>query len=218
MLNNQMPGLGTTEFKEERRLRILLIAACAYIALTLFANLGSLRVIFLAGLSIDGGTLLYPLTFTARDLLHKKAGAALTRFIIILAAVLNILMFLFIYLIAILPADMAVGPQMEYGQVLLPGIRLVAASIVAMTAAELLDTHIYSLVKAKYGSKKQWLRVLLSNAVSIPIDTLIFLAIAFAGVLPLSVLGSLFIANLLIKYIVNIFSLGGIYFVKEDRS
>ena len=202
---------------QEKREKTIIFASAAYIALVIFANLGSLRIVSLVGLAVDGGSLLYPFTFTARDILHKKTGAKNTRFTIILAAAINLLLFAYCLLVGVLPADMSVGPQTEYAFVLMPGFRLVIGSIIAMTVAELLDTQIYKRVKQKYGSNRQWLRVLYSNSVSVPVDTLIFLIIAFAGRYPFAVIAGMFISNIIIKYVVSFLSFGGIYLVKEDR-
>jgi len=196
--------------------RTLMLCSCLYLALVSFANLGSLRVISLLGLSLDGGTLLYPFTFTMRDVLHKKAGAAHTRFIILLTAGLNLLMFGFCWLVGVLPADASVGPQTEYLLVLAPGFRLVLGSILAMALAELLDTGIYSLVRKRFGEKKQWLRVLLSNAVSVPLDTVVFLLIAFGGRYDMPTIIALFFSNILLKYLVAAAASWTVYLVKED--
>ena len=203
---------------EEKQARAMIAAAAAYISLVCFANLGSLRIISLAGLSLDGGTLLYPFSFTMRDLLHKKCGAVLTRFVIVLAAGVNLLMFAFVALVGVLPPDLSVGPQLEYMRVLAPGIRLVLASVAAMTLAELLDTWVYSRVRARWGSRRQWLRVLLSNLCSVPADSAVFVLVAFAGRYDAATLSALFLGNILIKYAVSLLSLGGVYLVKEDRA
>lgn len=202
---------------DKQRIKIIVALAAVYICLSLFANIGSLRIIALAGLALDGGTLLYPFTFTARDILHKKAGAAIARFTIWLAAAINLLLFGFIWLVAALPAAPEVGPQTAFAQVLLPGLRLVIASVVAMTLAELVDTLIYSQVRRRWGARRQWLRVLLSNAVSVPLDTAVFLLIAFLGRYEWPVLVSIFLANLLIKYLVSGVSFFGVYLVRDDR-
>ena len=207
----------TQEMIPETKVRQMIAASAIFIALVIFSNLGSLRILIIAGLAVDGGTLLYPLTFTARDLLHKKIGARLVRFVIILTALINLVLFAFVWFVARLPADLSVGEQLEYGVVLSPGIRLVLGSIIAMTIADLLDTSAYAFVRRKYGKRHQWLRVLFSNAVSIPIDTIIFLLIAFWGWVPLTVIGEMFIANIIIKYIVGMASFGSIYLVKDDR-
>jgi uncharacterized integral membrane protein (TIGR00697 family) len=202
---------------DKKRMKIIIAAATAYISLVIFSNLGSLRIISIGALTMDGGSLLYPFTFTVRDMLHKKAGAEISRLTIWLSAVINLLLFAFIWLVAILPADPTVGAQKEYALVLVPGVRLVLASVVAMTISELLDTRIYAMVRHHWGTRKQWLRVVLSNAFSVPLDTAIFLGIAFVGRYPISVLSAMFIANLLIKYTVSLVSLGGIYLIKEDK-
>ena len=161
--------------------------------------------------------MLYPFTFTMRDLLHKKTGAQITRFTIWLAAGINILLFAFVWMVGALPADPTVGAQAEYSLVLAPGLRLVAASVVAMTIAELIDTVVYSAVRRKYGTRKQWLRVILSNTISVPIDTAVFLLIAYTGLYDFSVLVGMFLSNLIIKYVVSLLSFGGVYLVKEDN-
>jgi len=203
---------------ENKQLKTAIAAGAAYLALVVFSNLGSLRILNVAGLSVDGGTLLYPFTFTARDLLHKKTGESVTRFTIILTAIVNLLMFGFCWLVGALPPDLAVGLQNEYALVLLPGLRLVLGSVIAMTIAELLDTAVYTLVRRRWGGRKQWLRVLLSNALSVPIDTALFLGIAFGGRYGWSVLVMLFASTLLIKYAVTLLSLGSVYLVKEDQA
>ena len=202
---------------DNKRLKIIIAAAAGYISLIIFSNLGSLRILNIAGLSVDGGALLYPFTFTMRDLLHKKTGAQITRFTIWLAAGINILLFAFVWMVGALPADPTVGAQAEYSLVLAPGLRLVAASVVAMTIAELIDTVVYSVVRRKYGTRKQWLRVILSNTISVPIDTAVFLLIAYTGLYDFSVLVGMFLSNLIIKYVVSLLSFGGVYLVKEDN-
>jgi len=203
---------------ENKQLKTAIAAGAAYMALVIFSNLGSLRIVSVAGLSLDGGTLLYPFTFTARDVLHKKTGGSAARFTIILTAIVNLLMFGFCWLVGALPPDPAVGMQKEYALVLLPGLRLVLGSVIAMTVAELLDTGVYTLVRQHWGGRRQWLRVLLSNAVSVPVDTALFLAVAFGGRYDWSVMVMLFFSNLLIKYAVTLVSLGSVYLVKEDRA
>jgi uncharacterized integral membrane protein (TIGR00697 family) len=110
---------------------------------------------------------------------------------------------------------MAIGPQKEFGLVLSPVWRIVFASIVAEVVAELIDTEGYRLWVEKVTRRYQWARVLVSNAVSIPIDSLIFVWIAFGGVIPAAVVWSIFFANVIVKGITTLISLPGIYLVKE---
>ena len=59
------------------------------------------------------------------------------------------------------------------------------------------------------------MRVVSSNAVSIPVDSLIFCWGAFGLVLPPDVVWSIFWANVIVKSVVTLFSLPSIYLVRE---
>lgn len=195
----------------------LIVLVASYIALQIFSDVGSLRIVMLGGMSIDAGTFIYPLTFTLRDMVHKTMGKKGAQLMIVTAAGFNLLMALYFWLVSILPADMSVGAQAEFGQVLAPLWRLVFASIVAEVIAELTDTEVYSMWKERVTARHQWSRVLVSNAVSIPLDSLIFSWIAFGGMFESSVVWSIFLSNTLIKFATTLVSLPAIYLVKEKE-
>jgi uncharacterized integral membrane protein (TIGR00697 family) len=195
----------------------VVIVSAAYIAAQMMADIASLRIVTLLGFSVDAGTLIYPFTFTLRDLVHKVAGIRAARVLIVTAAVINILMALLFWVTSVLPADMQVGPQLEFGMVLAPVWRIVFASIVAEVVAELIDTEGYRLWVERVTERYQWMRVLVSNAVSVPLDSLVFAWLAFGGVLSVVVVWSIVAANILIKGLVTLISLPGIYLVKGEQ-
>ena len=186
-----------------------------YIAAQLLSDIGSLKIARVAGFSIDAGTFIYPLTFTIRDLVHKQLGKTAARTVIILAAVINLFMAAFFQFAAWLPQDPSWGLGAEFAAILGPVWRIVIASIAAEVISELIDTEVYHFWVSRITRKYQWARVLISNAVSIPVDSLIFCWAAFAFVLPNSVVWSIFIANVIIKGLVTVISLPAIYLVKE---
>jgi queuosine precursor transporter len=193
------------------------LVSSAYVAAQLLANVTSLRIVMIAGMSVDAGTLIYPFTFTLRDLVHKAGGIRLARAVIIAAAALNLLMSVLFWLVARLPADATVGPQLAFGQVLSPVWRLVAGSVVAQVISELVDGEVYQLWVNKIGHRLQWMRVLTSNSVSVPLDSAIFCAIAFVGRMPIGVVVSVFVANIIAKGLTTLISLPWIYFVRERK-
>lgn len=194
------------------------IVIAAYAAFQMMADIASLRIVTIAGFSVDAGTFVYPFTFTLRDLVHKTAGIRAARALIITAAVLNLIMALLFWLTSILPPDMTIGPQKEFGMVLSPVWRIVFASIVAEVISELIDTEGYRLWVERVTHRYQWARVLVSNAVSVPVDSLIFVWLAFGGVMPNAVVWSIFVSNVLIKGGTTLISLPGIYLVKEKKT
>lgn len=192
----------------------LLVVVC-YIAAQMLADISSLKIISIAGLSMDAGTLIYPITFTLRDLVHKVAGIKVARILILVVAGINLFMAGFFWLVAYLPADLSVGPQEEFAAVLSPVWRIVVASILAEVLAELIDTEVYQLWVNRFKNKLQWGRVLVSNGVSVPLDSLVFVVVAFAGTMSSVVLFSIFISNVLIKSITTLLSIPLIYVVKN---
>jgi queuosine precursor transporter len=192
-----------------------LLVAVAYIAAQMLADVGSLRIVMLFGMSIDAGTFVYPLTFTLRDMVHKTAGLKAARALIFMAAGINIVMALYFQFVASLPADMSVGAQSEFAIALSPVWRIVFASIVAEVIAELIDTEGYKFWIERVTNKYQWARVLFSNSLSVPLDSLAFSWIAFGGVLPTAVVWSIVLSNIIVKGITTVISIPGIYLVKE---
>jgi uncharacterized integral membrane protein (TIGR00697 family) len=187
-----------------------------YIAAQLLSDIASLKITLIAGFSMDAGTFIYPVTFTIRDLVHKRLGRMAARTVIILAAAINLFMAVFFHFIARLPQDPAWGLGHEFAAILGPVWRIVIASIIAEVFSELIDTEVYHLWQTRITKKYQWMRVVSSNSVSIPVDSLIFCWGAFGFVLPPDVVWSIFWANLIVKGVVTLFSLPSIYLVKEN--
>jgi uncharacterized integral membrane protein (TIGR00697 family) len=193
-----------------------IVVISLYIAAQLLSDIASLKITLIAGFSMDAGTFIYPLTFTIRDLVHKRLGRQVARTVIILAAGINLFMALFFQFTAWLPQDPSWGLGREFAAVLGPVWRIVIASIVAEVISELIDTEIYHLWQSRITKKYQWMRVLSSNALSIPVDSLIFCWGAFGFLLPHDVVWSIFYANVIVKGAVTIVSLPAIYLVKES--
>jgi len=167
---------------------------------------------------MDAGTLVYPFTFTIRDLVHKVAGKQVARALILGAAAINLFMAGLFWVVDRLPALPGVGPQTDlFGAVLSPVWRIVFASILAEVVAELIDTEVYSRWVARFGERRQWGRVLASNAVAVPVDSAIFVLVAFAGVLSMGNVGETFLTNVVVKSVVTVVSIPWIYLVRPGR-
>ena len=181
----------------------------------MLADVASLKIVLFMGMSMDAGTFVYPITFTLRDMVHKTLGAKAARVLIVTAAVINLVMAGLFWLVARLPGDPAVGPQTEFAAVLSPVWRIVVASIVAEVMAELVDTEVYRLWVERVTARYQWMRVLTSNAVSVPLDSLAFSWGAFGGLLPAAVVWDIVRSNVLVKGATTLLSLPLIYAVPD---
>jgi len=195
-------------------IRAILVSS-AYIAAQMLADVTSLKIVLFFGLSMDAGTFVYPITFTLRDLVHKTLGAKSARVLILTAAVINLVMAGLFWWVSRLPGDPAVGPQAEFATVLSPVWRIVIASIVAEVIAELIDTEVYRLWVERVTRRYQWMRVLTSNAVSMPLDSVVFSWGAFGGALPVPVVWSIVLSNVLVKGATTLLSWPLIYVVPD---
>ena len=187
------------------KINLPLLSSSLYVAAQIFANILSTKIAILPiiNLAIDGGTIIYPLTFTLRDFVHKTLGKNNARQIVVIAAGLNALMFILFWLVGKMPADPAWQLQEAYELILLPVGRIVTASIIAQIISELIDTEIFSVIYKKIGDLSA---VFISNLASLLVDSVIFGLIAFLGSLPLATVLQIILANILIKLIISALS------------
>jgi len=187
----------------------------AYVAAQMMADVLSLKIASVAGFSVDAGTFVYPVTFTLRDMVHKLLGRSAARAVILAAAVINLVMAALFRFAAWLPPDPTWPLQREFAAVLTPVWRIVLASIAAEVISEFTDTEVYHLWVAKVTRRFQWARVLVSNSVSVPLDSLVFSWGAFGGQYASTTVWSIFASNVIVKGVVTLVSLPGIYLVPE---
>jgi len=191
------------------------VSIACYTAFQLISNIISVKVVVLplAGLSMDGGTLVYPFTFTLRDFIHKSLGKKASRIVIITAAALNLAMAAAFWLVGCLPADPTWQFDQAYKSIFMPFARIVIASIIAQVISELVDTEIFSRIYKKFSDISGSLA---SNFIALIIDSIIFSIIAFAGTISVDSLWELIIANISIKLAVSLVSSPAIRFIPRQ--
>lgn len=214
--STQSPSSSPFSSSTQAVARTAVVVVAAYIAAQMLADIASLKIGLVAGYAVDMGTFIYPVTFTLRDVVHKVLGRDNARLLIVLAAAINLVMALYLMWAAGVPSDPQWGLGTEFSAILAPVWRIVVASIVAEVVSELLDTEVYHWFVTRVTRRFQWLRVLTSNSISVPIDNIIFAVGAFGWFLPWNVVWQIFVFNLVVKYAVTLVSLPLIY-IAPDR-
>ena len=200
------------------RTQAAIILSGLYLFFSLAGNIAATKVTYFGGLVMDAG-FIYSLTFTWRDLIHKQLGEKAAVTTIWLSAAVNLLAALYFQLVVLLPAqtDWANGGGQTAWEFLFSlQMRIVLASILTALIAELIDTKVYQLW-TRGGREKwpQWTRVFASNSVSIPVDSLLFPIIAFAGVVGAQGLQQMVWTNIIVKGLVTALVFWTIYLVPE---
>jgi queuosine precursor transporter len=183
-------------FRLPDRAGSLFLAMAIYIGAVLLANEWATRVVqvtrggfklksvfdFPADLAVTPqnglivvGTVIFGITFTQRDRVHR-AGRAWVYLMLIVTTILASLQSWFL--------DVS--------------WRIIVASTLAILLSEMADTEVFHKLRAR----KWFVRVIASNSVSIPIDTVIFNLVAFGGVLGAGLLIAIMIGDLIVKTVV----------------
>ena len=208
--------------------RVALVAVGVYVGAQVISQVTSLKIGTVFGRAVDMGTFIYPITFTLRDVIHKAAGRRAARTAIWTSAAVNLFLAGYLALAAAWKTDPSYSLGEEFSAVLGPLWRIVLASLLAMVVSELIDTEVYHWWVTRITTRHQWARVLVSNAVSVPIDSLIFAIGAFAPLaflsqhqqdlsLPWAAVWDIFWVNVWIKGIVSVCSIPFIYVAKDQR-
>lgn len=220
--NNPRISSGQSSLSATDGVRIAVVLVASYVAAQMLSDVASLKIGVVAGLAVDMGTFIYPITFTLRDVVHKVLGKRNAQWLIVCAAVINLFMVVYLtWAASVVSAPDAFGAA-EFSTIFAPLWRIVVASIVAEVVSELLDTEIYHWFVTRITRQRQWLRVLVSNSVSVPVDNVLFATIAFAPVtllgsegLPWPVVWEIFLFNLIVKFGVTLLSLPLIYITRD---
>ena len=182
-------------------LPIIAIVAYAIIAVTsdIFAN----KMLQLGGLTLAGGILLIPFSFTIRDLMHRCVGYENAKKIVWATAILNLVVAILMIVLDALPAAIPEKGNMWHA-IMGASWRVIVASFIGQLVSDLLDTYVFEKFTRKFGDKKTWLRVAGSNLVSTAADSALFSFLAFYGVLPTPVIIASVWSSFVVKYIVSV--------------
>ncbi len=156
----------------------MLAAMSVYIVCTLLANFTFDSFIALPVYGqLSVGTLFFGVTFTQRDRVHRFGRNRAYEMIAVAAL-----------------ANLALSAYLG-----IP-LRFLLAGFLAIIIAEGADTEVYG----RFVGRRWLTRVATSNAVSIPLDSIIFTLIAFAGTLGLAAMSEIVFADIVAKTVVGL--------------
>jgi len=192
-------SLNLSSIPDKRSYQWIDLVTSAFVAVLLISNIASTKILQLGPFSFDGGTILFPLAYIFGDVLTEVYGYRRSRRVIwtgffwILAAAG------IFALVDILPPAQGWDLQSSYHSILGQAPRIVIASLVAYFAGEFSNSTVLAWMKVLTGGKWLWMRTISSTLVGEAVDTVLFLTIAFLGVLPPELLTAVIISNFIFK-------------------
>jgi uncharacterized integral membrane protein (TIGR00697 family) len=195
-----MSVIGAVEEKlHMKEFRHLNVIAMFFVAVLLISNVASSKILKLGPFDFDGGTILFPLSYIFGDVLTEVYGYKRTRKIIWMGLLMNVMMAVVFLLVGWLPPSKDWVNQDAYMAILGWTPRIVLASCVAYFAGEFSNSYILAKIKIWMNGRMLWVRTILSTVVGEGLDTIIFVMIAFYGVLPNELLIAVIVSNYIFK-------------------
>ncbi len=181
------------------RFKYLDIILGLFVAVLLISNIASTKIVQFGPFTFDGGTLLFPIVYIFGDILTEVYGFKAARRVIWTGFVGALLMSAVLIIVGKLPAAADWVNQDAYDKILGLTPRIVIASLIAYFAGEFSNS--ITLAKMKIATKGRWLwsRTIGSTIIGEGIDTVLFVLIAFSGILSTSLLLTIIISNYIFK-------------------
>lgn len=170
-----------------------------FVSVLLISNVASTKIVDLKWFTFDGGTLLFPLSYIFGDILTEVYGYKKARSVIWLGFFMALLMSLVFIIVGKLPAASGWNNQSAYDLILGLTPRIVLASLIAYSCGEFSNSFILAKMKIWTKGKWLWTRTIGSTIVGEFVDSILFILIAFWGILPNSLLLVLIISNYIFK-------------------
>ena len=189
----------------DHRFRYFDLVMAAFVTVLLLSNVIGAAKIAQVGLPLIGGwpfgagILFFPLGYVLGDVLTEVYGYGRARRVIWLAFACNLLAVVAIWIGQVLPGAAFWDAQAAYQRILGFTPRLLLASFGAYLVGEFANAFVLARMKLLTGGRMLWARTIGSTLIGQGLDSLIFIAIAFWGIIPAAGMISAIVTQWLFK-------------------
>ncbi len=170
-----------------------------FVTCLITANIMSVKVTEILGLVVPAGVLVFPVSYITGDVLTEVYGYAQARRVIWLGFSCNLIVVIALWAGKMLPPAPFWEGQRAYEAILGYAPRLLAASFLAYLAGEFFNAYIMAKMKIATRGRWLWTRTIASTLVGEGVDSLVFVSLAFLGVMPSRVLATAILTQWLVK-------------------
>ena len=182
---------------------VAVTAIVAYAIIAIATDMFANKMLTIGGLTLAGGILMIPFSFTIRDLIHKVIGFENVKKVVWATAIVNLLVAILLIVLDLLPSAVP-GQQEAWHSLMGASWRVIIASFIAQLVSDLGNTYVYQWVWDKLGNKHIWLRTVISNIPATFLDSALFSYIAFLGVLPPEIIWASVLSSFVVKYVLSL--------------
>lgn len=173
--------------------------AALFVTCLITANIIAVKLIDVFGLILPAAVIIFPISYIFGDVLTEVYGYAASRRVIWLGFLCNLFTVIAIWLGGLLPAASFWQGQSAYDMILGFTPRLLLASFLAYLVGEFANSLVLAKMKIATNGRWLWTRTIGSTIIGQGLDSLVFISIAFAGVIPLDGLANAIVTQWLFK-------------------
>lgn len=179
----------------------MILTLLAVVCLLISNIITAKQVLLPFGITMTGAVFIFPVTYILSDLFSEVYGYKWSRIVCYLSFLANLLMVIVFSLVIITPAPDYWTNQDAFIAVLGSTPRVLFASFLAFIVGGLVDDLVFKKLKDKHPNdmKGFGFRAIISSLFGELVDSLIFLPIAFIGLMPLKTLAIMTVLQVLIK-------------------
>ena len=159
------------------------ILLALFVALLLISNIAATKLLAIGPFIMDGGAILFPLTYIIGDVLAEVYGLKAAKRAIFTAFGVSALAALTFLAVQYLPGAPEYTNQAAFEAVLGFVPQIVIASLAAFLAGQFINAYVLIKIKEKWGEKHLWARLIGSTIAGQFVDTIIFCTVAFYGII-----------------------------------
>jgi len=179
--------------------RCFLVVVALFITCLITANIIAVKLITVFGLVLPAAVIVFPISYILGDVLTEVYGYRQARSVIWLGFACNLILVIAVWLGGILPAASFWDGQAAYERILGYAPRILVASFLAYLVGEFSNSFVLAKLKIATKGRHLWTRTIGSTLVGQGLDSMVFITVAFAGIIPFSGLLSAIITQWLVK-------------------
>ena len=184
-----------------------------FVTCLVVSNIIAVKIGSFGGYFLPVGVILFPITYIIGDVLTEVYGYASARRAIWTGFFCNLIAVIAIYISIHVPSAPFFANQTSFEQILGFAPRLLFASFVAYLFGQFANSLVMAKMKIKTAGKHLWMRTIGSTIIGEGLDSVIFILIAFGGVIPSTVIGGLIMAQWVFKSLFEIVATPFTYWV-----
>lgn len=193
----------------------LTILTGIFVTALVISNVLASKIVKIGVLEFPAAVVAYPLTFLVTDLIGEIWGKKQAQRTVWIGFGCELLALLMIYIAIALPVpDYMVDFSQEFKDVLSQTARVALASLCAYLVSQSWDIVVFHYFRKGHWADHKWMRNNFSTMTSQAFDTVIFISIAFIGVVP--DIGIMMISQYVVKIILAICDTPFFYLLTRD--